>query len=83
MSTVKEGMQVGLYSHKGSSDEGMLGLKTKAELIMCRSKKNIQEREMNMSKGPGVDKELEERKIQKEVWLEQREQGRLWAGRGR
>lgn len=36
-----------------------------------------------MSKDPGVGKEQEEKKIQKEVWLEQREQGRLWAGRGR
>lgn len=36
-----------------------------------------------MSKDPGVGKEQEEKKIQKEVWLEQREQGRLWAGIGR
>lgn len=83
MSTVKEGIQVGLYCHKGSSDEGMLGLKTKAELIMCRGKKIFRKRGTSMSKDPGVGKEQEEKKIQNEVWLEQREQGRLWAGIGR
>lgn len=46
----------------------------------------MQERGESMSKGPGVGKEQDERKIRKEVWLEQRESkggcGQEEVGRG-
>lgn len=59
MSTMREGMWVGLCSHKASLDEGdgVLGLKTKVELTTCRGEKHSEERKEHVQRSWGGEEQ--------------------------